>query len=149
LRPHERCGKEGFRPGRARQGFTQAVELQMKKVRLNWKRYAKVDDEDFEKCAGIRWHIKKYAKYRNGHKVHFECVYANVTVNGVQAHLALARHILGARPHQRVTYVNGNHLDCQKKNLKLAGMVQLHEPLRNRAMKQDFAFLDEALAHAD
>lgn len=80
-----------------------------------------IDDEDFERCSQLRWHINVLKETRKGRTVRFSYVYAYVFVNGKQKKLLLSRFVSGCGPNQRVRYLNGNHFDCRKENLSFGG----------------------------
>ena len=96
----------------------------MKRLPITYRLSAMVDDEDYERCKNMRWYIKRIKRRRNGEAVWKTYVYTNVLVNGEPRHLHLARHVLNAPENLRVTYVNRDHLDCRKSNLKLSGVRQ-------------------------
>lgn len=96
----------------------------MRRLPITYRLSAMVDDEDYERCKNMRWYIKKVKRRKNGEAVWKAYVYTNILVNGEVRHLHLARHVLNAPENQRVTYMNYNHLDCRKANLKLGGVRQ-------------------------
>lgn len=96
----------------------------MAHLRINWHSSVLIDDEDYERCKPFRWHITDQKKYRGTQLVRKKYVFTRLKVNGKYKPLILARFILNVPPEFRVTYVNSNHMDCRKANLKVNGIRQ-------------------------
>lgn len=85
-------------------------------LRNSIHREAFIDDEDHEKCKGRRWFIRW-----NPQTKHYNAYTPVCLPNRTYRQVPLHRLIANARPHEQVTFVNQNHLDCQKRNLIIAG----------------------------
>ena len=96
----------------------------MKKLRIDFRNTAFVDDEDYERCSRFRWHIKRQMRHKNGRAVYHRYVYTTVIVQGKPRHLHLSRLVCDVPLPYRVTYISDNHLDCRKANLKVSGIRQ-------------------------
>lgn len=79
----------------------------MKLIRLTKNKFAKVDNEDFESLNQYKWH------YNDG--------YAERKENG--KHIKMHRELLNAQT-SLVDHINGDTLDNQRKNLRLATRSQ-------------------------
>lgn len=82
------------------------------------KYYALIDDKDYKKVNGNNWHIKKdkgmtYAE-------------TNIKVKSHYKLFTLHRLVMGIK---NVDHINGNGLDCRRKNLRRATQ---HQNIMNR-----------------
>lgn len=83
----------------------------MKLIKLNGLKgsgkFAKIDDEDFERVSRIRWHYgcKRYA-------VH------HALTNKKQHFIYMHKFVLGVENAIEVDHINGDSLDNQKSNLR-------------------------------
>lgn len=96
----------------------------MKRIPVTWRIQALVDDEDYERCKPFRWHLKSVKKYKQGALTWKRYVYTKALIGGEPHFINMPRFILNVPPEYRVTYVNNNHLDCRKANLKVNGIRQ-------------------------
>lgn len=87
----------------------------MKEVLLTKGRRALVDDEDFEKVIGLKWHLSL-----SGNGMPYAL---NSKAGGMH------RFLMGAIKGQYVDHVNGDGLDNQKDNLRICS---LKENTRNK-----------------
>jgi hypothetical protein len=81
----------------------------MKKILLTQNRFTLVDDEDFEKLNKYNW-----------------CVSSGYAVGGTNrnGHFKMHRIILGVKRGQEVDHIDGNRLNNQKSNLRIASRTQ-------------------------
>lgn len=89
----------------------------MKKIRLTQKKFALVDDQDFEELSQYKWCAQK----------HCNTYYAlrNVIENGVKTTIKMHRQILDLNdPDVKVDHKNHNGLDNQRENLRLCTTKQ-------------------------
>lgn len=95
----------------------------MKKIELNNGMSALVDDEDFEYLSRWRWTAKPH---RNTWYANRGEYYA-----GKQTHHSLHRIVLGVTiPETLVDHIDGNGLNCQKSNLRIATPPQNRHNLK-------------------
>lgn len=87
----------------------------MKKIVLTRGKVALVDDEDFERINQYKWFCSNY-----GYAVRSVWIKEGKTSNIIWMH----RFILNASNKFEVDHINGNRLDNQKHNLRLATNYQ-------------------------
>lgn len=80
----------------------------MKLIPLTQGKFAKVDDEDFERFGKFNWHAS-HAPEINSH-------YAQRRINGKTSFLH--REIMGNPSGLKVDHINHDTLDCQRHNLR-------------------------------
>lgn len=99
----------------------------MTTVSLTQGKKALIDDEDAESVLGFKWTY--FFNPRNGKQ------YARRTVRDerrVNHTIYLHRFILNAPKGLQVDHKNGDGLDCQKSNLRLADNAQNHHNMKAR-----------------
>ena len=84
----------------------------MKEIFLTNGLVAFVDDDDYDSVACWGWHA------RPGKNTTY--AYRAVKIKGKQKNILLHRMIMGHPEGKNVDHINGNGLDCQKGNLRLA-----------------------------
>lgn len=92
-----------------------------KQIPVGRFRRVTIDDEDYDRCAPFRWRMRTYKKKREGRTVRQEYAFAYVLVNGKQKLLFLARYLANCPPDQRVSFINHDHTDYRKENLRVSG----------------------------
>lgn len=85
------------------------------KAFLVYNQLVTVDDDDFYRVKDRKWCLNK-GKFNNG----YYAMYGVRNGNKVRK-VYLHRLISGADQGDRIEFVNGNTLDCQKKNLRKNG----------------------------
>ena len=93
----------------------------MKTIPLTRGYFTKVDDEDYEKFASIRWQAMVDSRSK--------MVRASRKGGNPRTTIYLSREIMNAPKGKLVDHVNGNQLDNQKQNLRLCTHA---ENLQNR-----------------
>lgn len=95
----------------------------MKYLLLSGDKYVIVDDEDFDWASKCKWTYDAmgYAHRKVGGRKNSKKIY-------------LHRVILHVKEKQKVDHINGNHYDCQKKNLRVATSLQNQ---RNMKLRKD------------
>ncbi len=90
----------------------------MKKIKLNKNKFALVDDADFNYLNQFCWRI-------NTSKDQF-CIYAmrRTQKNNKVTRILMHREILNAPAYKQVDHIDGNTLNNQRNNLRLATMSQ-------------------------
>lgn len=86
-----------------------------KEIRLTQGYVAIVDDDDFERFGNVKWQVRKDGTRRT--------IYAGRRVwlgNGRRRNELLHRAILNAPEGCEVDHIDGNGLNCQRYNLRLA-----------------------------
>jgi hypothetical protein len=78
--------------------------------------FAKVDDDDFERVSVYRWKMRGHG----GRKVPTR----RVRKGTGRLHIKMHREIMSAPPNRDVDHINGDVLDNQKSNLRLATRAQ-------------------------
>lgn len=96
----------------------------MKVLRININQSAWIDDEDYERCKNFHWRINRQTKRRKGRVVRTAFVYTRVKIGDKFFPLRLARYVMDLGGSARITYINDNHMDCRKANLKVRGVRQ-------------------------
>jgi hypothetical protein len=87
----------------------------MKEIELTQGRVARVDDVDFHKLAGFRWHLHNKGYAARGVKAGEQ----------TSSHLSLMhREITNAPKGWQVDHINGDRLDNRRENLRLATRSQ-------------------------
>lgn len=82
----------------------------MRTMTLSTGEVALLDDDDYERFAAFRWTRSKSKRTS----------YAIRSGGGGDSTVYLHREVAGAVQGQEVDHVNGNGLDCQRRNLRLA-----------------------------
>lgn len=118
----------------------------MQRLPLTWRKQAMLDDEDFPRCKPLRWYIKTLRRRRKGRWVETPWVHTEVFVGGRRVQLGLGRYILDAPAGARITFVNHNHLDYRKANLKLSGIRQDMPRPKKGSHAEILAAIEEGLA---
>lgn len=113
----------------------------MKEIPLSQGLVALVDDEDYEELSQYKWHA---VKHRNTYyAVRNHPVYPSYRVN-VKMH----RQIMRAQENEIIDHKNGNGLDCQRNNLRIASSSQNAANRRAReGRKSEFDVLQEIFKH--
>lgn len=88
----------------------------MKFILLTQGKRAVVDDEDFERVSQYMWHADKSNPVKRKKTIY----YATCTQKKMGKNVKLHRFILDAPDNIQVDHINGDTLDCQKSNLRLA-----------------------------
>lgn len=92
----------------------------MKELKLTKGFIALVDDEDYPKLCDIAWFVQKH-KMPNGYSYYGVAGFPDNTKKSKQKKIRLHRYIMGVTDRQiQIDHKNGNTLDCQKDNLRLA-----------------------------
>ncbi len=87
-----------------------------------------VDDEDYAEAKKYVWRLKSIRHTKNGVPVIHRYVYAEAIVPGKgRVHLHLARLIMKAPSHSRVSFLSKNRLDYRKANLFVNGKPAFYE----------------------
>lgn len=90
----------------------------MKKIKLSRGKYAIVDNEDFEKCS-----LHKYYCDSTGYAVrNCKRIYKKDRV--IRPKIALHNFIMKPEKGKMCDHINGNKLDCRKKNLRIVTRSQ-------------------------
>lgn len=85
----------------------------MKQIPLTQGKFALVDDEDFERLSGLKWHVRKSGN----------CFYATTyicKVNGKSTYFFMHRLILNPPDGIGIDHIDRNSLNNQKSNLRFA-----------------------------
>lgn len=82
----------------------------MKTIPLTQGKFVIVDDADYEKVRGLKWHASKMGKG------FYVC--RNVCIGGKQAKIRLHRVITNCPPGLEVNHINGDGLDNRRENLQ-------------------------------
>jgi hypothetical protein len=79
-----------------------------------------IDDEDYDKIKGYPWWAITNAKHNHPEQVYFSYD------AGTQGRPLLHRYVLGLKPRDGkiVDHINGNTLDCRKRNLRIVTISQ-------------------------
>lgn len=93
----------------------------MKELKLTKGQIALVDDEDFELLAQWKWHVM--ASFRKD-RITYYAVHNVGDSNKRGAQIFLHKFIMQAGKNVQVDHKNGNTLDCQKQNLRIATRSQ-------------------------
>lgn len=100
----------------------------MKKIPLTRGYSVKVDDEDYQKLSKFKWH------YNNGYacrRLHKKVAYKKYKGEYIYMHRLIMKH-----PELGVDHVNGDSLDNQRKNLRVAdqsdNMCNQHKARHNK-----------------
>lgn len=97
----------------------------MKRVKLTQGKWAIIDDEDEERVKAFKWCLQRNDYTRKSGETIYKLYAARSTYKEKSRSTALLhRFILGANPGQEVDHVNGNGLDCRRKNLRFATRSQ-------------------------
>lgn len=86
----------------------------MKLIKLTKGFFAKVDDDDFEKCNKISWY---YNKSFNGYTAYAE-------TKSFKLKISMHRFIMNPKKNEFVDHINGNGLDNRKNNLRICTRSQ-------------------------
>lgn len=111
----------------------------MKLLSLTQGKFAKVDDEDFDWLSQFKWRLGKH-DLRNGKVVNYyahRTIYLGINPNSKgktrkgrrkQQVITLGKFILGIENNRelRADYVDGDNLNCQKSNLRIASVSQIN-----------------------
>ena len=107
----------------------------MKLLPLTQGKFAKVDDEDFEKLNHYKWRLGIH-KARGGNKEAVNYYGQRTIYTGVknasggrgQMVITLGKQILGIPESKelRADYIDGDNLNCQKSNLRIASVTQIN-----------------------
>ena len=90
-------------------------------ITLHGGRRALVDDDDYERLRGVRWHVMKLG----GPKAKLAYWYAaRGGREGEPANVLMHREIMGVGPSEIVDHVNGDTLDNRRCNLRVATRSQ-------------------------
>jgi len=95
----------------------------MKQIPLNKGKFALVDDEDFDTLSQKKWFVST-----DGYAVRQD------TKNGAHLHVRMHRVIVNAPSAMQVDHADGNRLNNQKSNLRLATKA---DNMRNRKMQRN------------
>lgn len=105
-----------------------------KKIQLTQKRYALVDDDDYDWINQWKWQARKIS-----HTINHELYYAARTnyierMNGTkkEKYYLMHRLIIGAKKGEIVDHINRNPLDNRKSNLRI---VTHRQNMQNRIQK--------------
>lgn len=88
----------------------------MKEIPLSQGKVALVDDEDFEAVSKLNWCYHKRGKT--------EYAIANVSENGKRTTIELHRFIVRPPKTVQIDHRNGDGLNCQRYNMRLATFSQ-------------------------
>ncbi len=89
----------------------------MKEIKLNGSKnlVTKVDDEDFDMLSGYNWYLTGSGSgYAFGYKK------GTYQKKGEQKQISMHRLLLNAKKGDSVDHINGDRLDNQKSNLRIA-----------------------------
>ena len=85
----------------------------MKPIKLTQDKTTIVDNKDFKRLNQHKWFTSKY-------RDSFRVARHGLSKNGKQTTIYMHREIMAAPKHLQVDHINGNGLDNQKSNLRLA-----------------------------
>ncbi len=96
------------------------------KLTLSRGKYALVDDEDYKYLNQWKWSILK--AHNNNHyafrRIYFQKGEKGYRMGKVRKSIYLHRFIMNASKSKQVDHVNGDGLDCRKKNLRTVTNIQ-------------------------
>ena len=99
----------------------------MKLLPLSQGKFAKLDDEDFEKFKGFKW----FAHFSKNNQAFYAVRNMRVSEGGERRSLKLHREVMGVTdPKIKVDHKYHDTLDCQKENLRACTHA---ENARNRS----------------
>jgi len=96
----------------------------MKKISLTKRKFALVDDEDYEWLSKYKWHCKESKSTKRVKKVYYT---AETWINGKR--VLMHRLIMNCPNEKVIDHINGDTLDNQKQNLRIC---TIKENSRNR-----------------
>lgn len=111
----------------------------MKLLPLTQNKFAKVDDDDFDLVNQFKWRLGKH-DLRNGNVVNYyahRTIYLGINPESKaktklgkrkQQVITLGKFILGIGETRelRADYIDGDNLNCQKSNLRIASVSQIN-----------------------
>lgn len=87
----------------------------MKKIKLTQGKYALVDDTDFEKLNQYKWCVSKKRNKKNWYVIR-----NSKMINGKRYTILIHRVIMNCPKNKMIDHIDGNSLNNQKKNLRIA-----------------------------
>lgn len=102
----------------------------MKKIKLSKNKYALVDDDDFGKFSGFKWHLTNHSN-----RGFTEYIIRRVRLeDGRRKTIYLHREIMAAPTDKFVDHKNGDGFDNRKQNLRICSPAENN---RNQSLKRN------------